>query len=127
MTDAEKQKLNEKLARWAGFIEADIRKRYYFAIGGERRAKWYRPDSEYSDRLPNFTNSLDACFKWLVTKAIDEGYDIGIFVNERIVVSRFEKPEFYTEELADGISITPLALCLAIEKLIKAGDSRSVD
>lgn len=117
MNEQEKQTLNEKLARWAGFAEADIRKRFYFAIGGERLAKWYRPGSEYSDKLPNFANSLDACFKWLVPKLR------AITINNPL-----DKPNEWQVDIFAGGGIgklldrtygeaeTPaLALCLAVE------------
>ncbi|KKM22871.1 hypothetical protein LCGC14_1620920 [marine sediment metagenome] len=39
--------LNRKLAEWAGFTEADIKKHYYFEIGGERLPKWQELGREW--------------------------------------------------------------------------------
>lgn len=100
MTEEDKQKLNEKLAKWGGLEVDDI-----FDM-------WKYPP-------PNFTDSLDACFKWLVPKLPD--YD-GI--------EFWESTEGWVCDIVYGISIEDerqvagigsnpaLALCLAIEKLI---------
>ena len=118
------EELNKKLAEWAGFTKADIRKRYYFKVGGERVPKWYPPDSEYSIHLPAFTDSLDACFKWLVPKLKPEAIKL-VPVNDGITTYA-EKwgcviiPEgwgFHTSVIADSPN-PALALCKAIEKLI---------
>ena len=105
------EELNKKLAEWAGFTKADIKKRYYFTIGGERVPKWYPPDSEYSDKLPNFPNSLDACFKWLVPE-YEKRY--GIYAKADLLckwLDLYENNQRYKDKPA-------LALCKAIEKLI---------
>jgi len=72
------QGLNKKLAEWAGFEQANIKKHYYWEIGGERLAKWREPNTELHIKLPRFTLSLDACFKWLVPKLEPLGYDLEI-------------------------------------------------
>ena len=94
MTEQEKQKLNEKLARWAGCEDG------YITLMGIR----------YS----YFTNSLDACFKWLVPKLdyfclqredAGRGFYADVSIGEQYA-------EYYQGETQ------PLALCLAVEKLI---------
>lgn len=128
MLEMNEQELNEKLAEWAGFVEADIKKRYYFTTGGERVPKWYQPSKEYSDKLPNFTQSLDACFKWLVPKLRNnENY---IDINLRDFAPEMGDPYLFTIRMItnyptikawQGGAETPaLALCKAIEKFIDA-------
>jgi len=121
MTDQEKQKLNEKLLKFAGFREADIKKRYYFTIGGERASKWYRPDSEYASKPPNFPASLDACFKWLVPKLQERGLLFNFSVRDTTIVRIYSQP--YEALAATEDKNSALAFCLAIEKLIE-GDKK---
>ncbi len=60
----EQDTLNKKLALWAGFeIDVDEGVFYY-----KSRIKYISPDGEWDTELPNFTNSLDACFQWLAPK-----------------------------------------------------------
>ena len=60
MSEIDEKALNEKLAKWA-------RVRYC--------KYWHNPehDDRFCDEpIPNFTNSLDACFKHLIPKLIKE-------------------------------------------------------
>jgi len=101
-----KQELNKKLAEWAGF-KWDGRGWHYPRVG-EKAHVVYCPD------LPNFTQSLDACFEWLVPKL------------KYVIISNWNKKKRPTVSVFDGEGTcfmesaeTPaLALCLAIEKLI---------
>jgi len=117
------EELNKKLAEWAGF---------WCDKGGNSlsgiyiRPRWYMSDPYYKDLdLPDFTESLDACFKWLVPKLVRMGawVSCGIDENEAFALVDAENDDFY--DLFDGKhfegeAITPaLALCLAIEKLIE--------
>ena len=102
------EELNKKLAEWAGFT-------YEETADGD----WHWFDM-YGDPLsptglsgePLFTDSLDACFKWLVPKLVwnvwlinaDNGWEFSIMMPMRQVVGKAETPA--------------LALCKAIEKLI---------
>lgn len=60
--------LNEKLARWAGF---EFLKGYYYGFDCWRDPEglvlWFR------DYPPNFTSSLDACFKWIHPELMKKG------------------------------------------------------
>ena len=111
----DEQELNRKLAEWAGFKEANIKKHFYWEIGGNRMPKWKEPEHDCHIKLPKFTRSLDACFKWLVPKlksgvtvyASTDGYSAYLGLHD------YESEE--TKEPA-------LALCLAIEKLIDGGN-----
>ncbi len=59
------QKLNKKLAEWAGLKQVP---RY----DGTDMSNplWLYPDGNHDNLCPGFTQSLDACFKWLVPKVI---------------------------------------------------------
>ena len=93
--------LNKKLAEWAG-------------LSGVK----------YDAPCPKFTESLDACFKWLVPKLIgDYQYTLAMTTD----VDDESRESTYTFDLssdplvidAESTDKTPaLALCLAIEKLI---------
>ena len=106
------QELNQRLAIWAGIKyepDQDVFK-VIFPDGS-----WYNigHDWKLDEIEPDFTQSLDACFKWLVPKlkfvAIDGEaghFNAGLFQTENF--------DYY-----NGEAETPaLALCLAIEKLI---------
>jgi len=106
----EEKELNEKLAKWAGF------KPPHPNCGNPRHMM--EPETEpYAGcvLIPNFTNSLDAIFKWLVPKTqgcslyyykSDNKWRAGVGYNRE-----GGGEEYYDEDPA-------LALCRAIEKLI---------
>jgi len=115
------QELNKKLAEWVGKDDEEF--------------LWYVDNVLRREEL-NFTQSLDACFKWLVPKLDKKvegtnrwitGLDItfsygahqgGIIcgVQAEVLVKSVHNT------ICDSISETPaLALCLAIEKLIDGG------
>lgn len=123
------QALNKELAEWAGW-HSEVA-----SMGdGMRYPILLSPDEELvegqagyiPDHTPNFTNSLDACFEWLVPKLTD------LDINARLVLTHqldysvsifFSNPvddDYPTRGVGrgrDGES-PALALCLAIEKLI---------
>lgn len=109
----EDRELRVKLAGWAGFKEADIKKRYYFSVDGERYAKWYEPDSEYPFKLPRFTRSLDACFEWLVPKLDTVTIEKTPYYEGFLATAEIEERSWEVEDKTPA-----LALCKAIEKLI---------
>jgi len=96
--------LNKKLAEWAGL-------------------KWKLGDlggfaDEYGYLQPYFTQSLDACFKWLVPKlgkypCIKFDFEDGLVF--AYVCADDDKNAYGSAETA------ALALCLAIERLIDNG------
>ncbi|KKM93253.1 hypothetical protein LCGC14_1210260 [marine sediment metagenome] len=108
------KELNKKLAEWAGF------RRIPYQDCEDGKA-WGYPDSsewDYERDLPNFTKSLDACFKWLVPKTREKKFMLnlssGMLVSNTTVTLHKSKEETY-----QGFSEDPaLALCKAIEKLI---------
>jgi len=122
MNEQQMQELNKKLTEFAGFTKKDQRFVDYDISWIENT--WHYPSGIPCERdiLSDFSPSLDACFKWLVPKA----------------VKLFEYPKFSSDEEAmfkffglwlrefwiakpEPISLA-LALCLAIEKLIDGGN-----
>ncbi len=99
--------LNKKLAEWAGFKLEE-----YTTTGLVMHLKrWVYPDSKKYEWLPSFTESLDACFKWLVPK-LPAGCLLWYGHNKGFgAVINFPHQEVDNDNPA-------LALCLAIEKLI---------
>lgn len=108
-------KLKRKLAEFAGFKQADIKKHYYFEVGGERLPKWIEPGRDWHIKLPDFPESLDACFKWPVPKVIDKLMAEQECSSDLAYAILFKK---WLQELELIIPEAALALCLAIEKLI---------
>lgn len=120
---ASPEELNKKLAEWAGF----------YCLEG----LWTIRDEDVLEvRLPDFTQSLDACFKWLVPKVHTvgrgmllelkaepyKGYNAQVkdgkvqwaaYISERGYVSG--EWSAWTGRHAESPA---LALCLAIEALI---------
>lgn len=113
------KELNEKLAKFAGFETL-------------AEKEWFQPDRKYlryvyptgqkKSLLPNFTSSLNACFKWLVPKVVTTirwvelksgnlGYEAKIVRLEMYVEPQVEYEDFDKDSPA-------LALCKAIEQLI---------
>ena len=103
------QYLNKKLAEWAGF-HLDTSMGYWY----HELPYWYEDANP-----PNFTQSLDACFKWLVPKLQLDGWLVSLrgheFKGYDVLL------EFVPRDL-DLIRIDnnnpALTLCLAVEKLI---------
>lgn len=107
------EELNKKLAEWAGFKDAhidDLGHPIYRKVSVRTGADW-----EWA-KIPDFTNSLDTCFKWLVPKLTvryplihfntnDDNYSCcSIGANGNKYFSGWGTPA--------------LALCKAIEQLI---------
>ena len=109
-----------KLATWAEF---ECRQ-YTMALSMPSKDFCYPGTRRYRlhGDLPNFSQSLDACFKWLVPKLYENDYVL-------IITDYFKEPnEWVVELVAFGkntkniieVDKEPaLALCLAMEKLIK--------
>ena len=130
--------LNEKLARWAGFTQTDIKKSYYWDLG-ERYAKWIPPSKEYGIKLPDFTSDLNACFRWLVPKlreimdnleTLTSLEDITFNYEDKEVIAYISYWPITGNEVADNYMATKegkgdseaLALCLAIEQMMDGAE-----
>ncbi len=113
----DEQELNKKLAEWAGFwYDKTTTTGLVMEIG------WRNPEGkplhgQHPSYLPNFSQSLDACFKWLVPKAIEQqNKDYGW--DEKGCLNRILKDWQRRYWNSKGVLSYALALCLAIEKLI---------
>ena len=118
------EELNKKLLDLAGFKKANLHPLYWYPAGGASLSE---------EELPDFPNSLDCCFKWLVPK-LAERYNLdGVLLFIRWTIQRESLLErsripggwdaeiwFRDRQNIEGIwAATPaLALCKAIEKLI---------
>ena len=107
----EYKELRDKVAEWAGF------EKRYSGLYPCVIESWFTPSREVMEELPNFPESLGACFKWLVPKAIevlkkDTGWDEKGCLNRIFIDWR----RIYWN--SKGVLSFAHSLCLAIEKLI---------
>jgi len=113
MTDEEKQNLNVKLAKWLGWEV--IYDGYGF---------WWRVNNQASGwgtstSLPKFTDSLDACFNWLILRLFELDLEYRLYSDDGYHFCQIKK-QFANDVIADskGGHLNPaLALCVAIENL----------
>ena len=108
----DKQALNKKLAEWAGF--KNLRTRDTLSQPAEIGSPWLWGQAQDGAFIPlDFTQSLDACFKWLVPKLLSASMSWTAGVRFLWII------EFDVDHRYEGFAETPaLALCRAIEKLI---------
>lgn len=123
----DKQALNKKLAEWAGVP--------HITWIAHDKTQYFLDQSCMTEiKLPDFTDSLDACFKWLVPKLQKEDWmarvqwsplrdnETGKLISDwtgyaQVYDVTYKRGIRYFDDWA--IAETPsLALCLAIEKLI---------
>ncbi len=108
----DEQELNKKLAKWAGFY---CEKGKRSGDNSDYEAWFVSSDkAEFiGDEPPNFSNSLDDCFKWLVPKAIDKIMGEQGCSNNIACAILFKK---WLQQLEQILPIATLALCLAIKE-----------
>ncbi len=110
--------LNKKLGEWVGFefswgsngklYDHRYIKTFSFPKDFIARSRFFQPDCS---NFPDFTHSLDACFRWLVPKL---GYYLITDTN-----GKEEAMVWLDGDVFEARGKTPtLALCKAIEKLI---------
>lgn len=123
MNELQLQELNKKLAEWVGFkfSHKNRAKNFFTGALGKMVKFWIYPNGDVNE-LPNFTQFLDACFKWLVPERIAE---ITFMYASNCVScdiedldSNFYEGHFNTVSIEEAWTKSALALCLAIEKLI---------
>jgi hypothetical protein len=109
--------LNEKLARWTGFVSLPCSGVGPPCEGGD----WYAPDGKKfygTSTLPKFTEDIEACFKYLIPKC--HSYSLRTSPNgHRAYVGILGKDK--DNKLALGVYLDPspcLALCKAIDQAI---------
>ena len=113
------EELNKKLAEWAGFRRATQEEYSRGSVPQDSDWWGYRyPGGHIKWYLPSFTQSLDACFKWLVPKL----YECNL-----MLCGEGMDEDYWTAEVSTNLSsmtkeawskAPALALCKAIEKLI---------
>ncbi len=101
--------LNRKLAEWAGFKNIRFGKDYMLMTGRFNKVEEITP----------FTQSLDACFKWLVPELLlDQRFTMTIWNDKKDWFVQLSRPhKFFIVEQSGTLA---LAVCLAVEKLIDA-------
>ena len=104
MTDQEK--LSEKLAIWAGLRQNKL------GVYGIRdtNGSFHKPDKM-------FTDSLDACFKWLMPEFIKAFHNNPLAIE--LLLIDWREDIKHASQFAD-VSFYAKRFCLAIEKLIDA-------
>ena len=111
------QKLKEKLAEFAGFVEKTGK--YYPEEHTSSYGKyWAFPDEshQYGSEPPDFIHSLDLCFKWLPVPSMSVGKDID--ARGKVYFIGVASLDGLNNSYGEDKTSTSLALCLAIEKLI---------
>jgi len=109
------EELDKRLAEWVGFVYCGCPGGGYF---------WMRPDGGHSPEYPIFTNSLDACFKWLVPKYIAEVCVLPMGLTSIMSIYAFLFAE-WLKVMQEKVE-PALALCLAIEKLIDKEETNGI-
>ena len=113
--------LNEKLARWAGFVKAVETPRSCDC--GEPLPYWQDSNGRNVEYRLNFTESLDLCFKWLVPKVISMGLrcEWGTASKVNSFSIHDEWGRLYAAAHCDRGKgeLDALALCRAIEQMIE--------
>ena len=111
---------NEKLAKWAGFVYFDHPPVFGPNLNNIKTG-WYYPGEEPCYHLPDFKNSVDLCFKWLVPELNKRGYYYELFQwnnNEHKAVI-IKPTKYWADIIASEITDTPAsALAEAIGKVI---------
>jgi len=104
--------LNKKLAEWAGFTKIKKLGSAWCGLSPTAKASGY--GNLEDEPLPNFTESLDTCFKWLVPKIITNLADIDLSTTLEAQHKLFQ---LWVLQDAESYATD---LCLAIEKLVNA-------
>ena len=116
------EELNKKLAEWVGFKQHKYRKP--ICNHEPRCSYWQSPEGDHwYGELPNFTESLDACMKWLGPKVLRDAKYL-IIITQTLVQSRGYIRPVQSGKQYDAVDnhSPALALCLAMEKLIDGGN-----
>lgn len=113
------EELNKKLAEWAGFKHGKYRKP---VCNHTPRCDYHKdPKGKWIVDYPNFTQSLDACFKWLVPKLGHYSLWHGAVRDKMQPPMGEHNAEVWVGHYygyGHSKESSALALCLAIEKLI---------
>ena len=122
MTEAQKQALIEKLARWRGFTEHWGS--WFFARYKETNHWWESPTGRKFYRLPNFPDRLDACAEHLWPKLTQMSIQVQLSTPGEVFLWDLLTPGKDREDdlpiLACWVDRDNLAtaFCLALEKYV---------
>ena len=126
--DMDENELNKKLAEWAfGEQGIELGKTFHGEQVIYRRTTCNELDKEWNIEVlqPLFTQSLDACFKWLAPKL--EHYSLWSGVSRTMTPpTACNNAEVWIEHkygYGDSKDSLALALCFAVEKLIAVEDA----
>lgn len=114
MTEQELKELNNLMTEFAGIRYVQ----HVVQVCGQssERYEWHYPDSSYHSTNPNFTQSPDACFRWLVPELLlAQRVSITIWSGKQLWYVQLNRPhKVFIVKQAETLA---LALCLATEKL----------
>jgi len=122
MNEQELKALNDELLEWAGWHweKNEISNGCFIPILLSPAEELIEGHIGYiPEHKPNLTQSLDACFKWLVPELKERGYWFiftGHTFKTGMWIARVKSNIFEVSGKGDTLA---LALCLAIEKLIE--------
>lgn len=109
--------VNEKIAKWCGFIYVD--NPACECHPKNRIRYWLCPNKDYYGlEFPDFQNDFNACLQWVVPELNKRGYmiEIVIYLDLSYLIC-IHDPEFNNLYEGDGQSL-PAAFTDALEKLI---------
>lgn len=116
MTQEEKEKLNEKIAKWLRMRVEHYSYNNQLFIGDKAVC-----NQQY---FPSFTDSMDACIKWALPKIYRLGYVLEITSWSNYSEIKIYEPENNTmygnlvTTVRQGKPLDATLVCLAVEKLM---------
>lgn len=114
MREKREIELNNKMAELGGF------KWHITPALGKDVGYWTTPEGEDCKKLPDFTRSLNHCFKYLVPKLID--CKVSILIDDGYYFATILKINFRDDDEWSsivGVQKPALALCHAFEMMIE--------
>jgi hypothetical protein len=111
------EKLNKKIAKWCGW-------KYFPEEDQDRRWLIPKPYNVWTWNCPNFTNSMDACVKWVIPKLHSKLFRLSLYtyINleplVQIDLAGLTLPEDSPICYRGFGETIPIAFCLVVEKLI---------
>lgn len=109
------KELNIKIAEWLGY------KIFYEEWDSEHKSPMFIPSGKPKRThmidaipVPNFTDSMDACIKWIVPAFITKYGKIMFYALLQDIIAHIG----LCDDEQVGFDCLPLMLCLAVEKLI---------
>ena len=116
----DKQALNKKLAKWVGFIYDKTQTKGFVHDIGWKDPEGHRLYGQHWSYLPDLTESLDACFKWLMPPECSVSFNHGKDGLTCLLTVSKGKGIYGSNTFIGqaGVNEDALAFCLAREKMI---------